>query len=69
MPPDFIPGPEQCFLSVSADGPLHVGADVHIVQNKAQCRLLPEAIFVPHWPQPGLVRRDPSRGVIFENVA
>jgi hypothetical protein len=68
-PPGFIPSPKQLFISVSADGPPHLGADIHIVQNRRQAALLPNAVFVPHWPQPGLLARDVTRGDKFENVA
>lgn len=36
-------------------------ADAEIVQNPVQADR-EQRIFVPHWPQPGLVPRDPSRG-------
>jgi hypothetical protein len=56
-------------VSVTADGPPHIGADVHIVQNIIQSRMIPKAVFVPHWPQPGLIPRSMLRGSTFERVA
>lgn len=43
-------------------------ADFEIVQNRhtADAR---RRFFVPHWPQPGLVPRDPARGSRIENIA
>ncbi|MBM3856886.1 MAG: glycosyltransferase family 1 protein [Verrucomicrobia bacterium] len=61
--------PRETFLvDVAADRPPHPGAQLHVVENKMQARLLPHAIFIPHWPQRGLIPRSPSRGLRFENV-
>ena len=61
--------PKETFLvDVTADRAPHPGAQLHVVENKMQSRLLPHAIFIPHWPQRGLIPRDPSRGLRFENV-
>ena len=68
MPSNFRPTHDQFFISVSADGPPHLGGDLHIVQNKAQEKLLPQSRFIPHWPQPGLIGRDYQRGSKFENI-
>ena len=56
------------FVDVVADGSPHPGAHLHIVQNRAYAKKLPNAIFMPHWSQPGLVARDPARGERFENL-
>ena len=56
------------FVDVVADGTPHPGAHLHIVQNRAHAKKLPNAIFIPHWSQPGLVPRDPQRGNRFENL-
>lgn len=69
IPPTFR-APEELFLAdVVADGLPHPAAHLHIVQNAAHARRLPRAIFMTHWPQPGLVRRDKARGTKFERVA
>lgn len=61
--------PQDTFLiDVVADRPPHPGAQLHVVENKLQARILPHAIFIPHWPQRGLIPRDPKRGTRFENV-
>jgi|GEM_PF-2001386 hypothetical protein len=56
------------FVDVVADDAPHPGAHLHIVQNKAYAKRLPNAVFMPHWPQPGLVSRDPQRGDRLENL-
>lgn len=61
--------PMETFLvDVTADRAPHPGAQLHVVENKMQAQLLPHAIFIPHWPQRGLIPRDPSRDLRFENV-
>lgn len=56
------------FVDILADGPPHPAAHLHLVQNKAYAKRLPNAIFVPHWSQPGLIPRDSQRGDRFENI-
>lgn len=65
---DFRPGPSQYFVCVVADGAPHRWADMFVVQNAVQARWLPGSIFVPHWPQPGIIHRDSQRGDRIENV-
>ena len=62
-----IPG--SVFLAdIVADHVPSASAHLHIVQNSAQVRRLWNSIFMPHWPQPNLLSRDPARGARFENV-
>jgi len=42
-------------------------ADVQIVQDPRQAGPV-HAMHVPHWPQPGLIPRDPSRGSRIERI-
>ncbi len=56
------------FIDIVADDTPHPAAHLHIVQNRAYRNRLPNAIFMPHWPQPGLVPRAPQRGERFENL-
>lgn len=62
-------GVHRCFAVVAqADRVFPPLADVVLVQNS----LLPDTAFrrfIPHWPQPGLLRRDPCRGTRLEVVA
>ena len=66
---DFRANPEQFVVAAAADFLPHPGAHLQILQNPAHARRLPGAIFVPHWPQPGLFPRDPTRGQTVERAA
>jgi len=68
LAPDFVARPELFVAGVVADGLPHPGVDLQIVQNLWHARRLPGAVFMPHWPQPGLVPRDPMRGAKMERV-
>src|SRR5215471_17213718 len=46
-------------VCLRADYPRRRWAHYHVVQNKNQQS--DQASFIPHWPQPGLIRRDPNR--------
>lgn len=68
LAPEFV-APRGLFLAgIVADGLPHPGVDLQILQNLWHAQHLPGAVFMPHWPQPGLVPRDPSRGAKLENV-
>ena len=54
-------------------------ARMHVVQNPGQVKLRGMEIlewpfapgpscFIPYWPQPGLIPRDPARGDLFQNI-
>lgn len=61
--------PSDCFIvGVRADRPALPVAAVRIVQNPAGQHSRRD-VFVPHWPQPGLIARDPARGTRVERVA
>ena len=66
---NFRANPRQFVVSVAADFLPHPGAQVQLLQNPAHARRLPGTIFVPHWPQPGLVPRDPARGPVVKTAA
>ena len=66
--PDFIAPRELFVAGVVADGLPHAGVDLQIVQNLWHARRLPGAVFIPHWPQPGIVPRDRTRGAKMERV-
>jgi len=60
---------ENIFLiDIITDGLPNPHAHLHLVQNKALAERLPHSFFIPHWPQPNLIPRDPTRGNRFENV-
>jgi len=61
--------PSGTFLvGVVADGLPHPACHFHVVQNEVHAQRLPRSLFLPHWPQPGLIPRDPGRGDRFENL-
>lgn len=67
---DLIAGvwPWHSFIvGVRADRPRLPMGHVRIVQNML-CVDGPDDFFVPHWPQPEIVPRDPSRGARVERV-
>ena len=83
-PSHLKPPANLLWVSIKADQNPHTYAQVHVVQNatevtartiQIQCLskdryLLPgKRFYMPHWPQPGIIPRNPSRGNRFENVA
>ncbi|GAB4165545.1 MAG: hypothetical protein Fur0032_02380 [Terrimicrobiaceae bacterium] len=68
LPPTLPARPGRFLIDVVADGSPHPSAQKHICQNPLQARKLPGSVFLPHWPQPGLIPRDPARGDRWENV-
>lgn len=55
-------------VDVVADNPPFPEAHLHIVQNKKQARKTKNSFYIPHWPQPHLIPRDPERKNRFENI-
>jgi hypothetical protein len=66
--PAFTPPDGLFFVGVVADSLAHPRAHLHLVQNKAHARRLWNSAFMPLWPQPNLVVRNPMRLDRFENV-
>lgn len=67
--PTGFRAPSGVFLvGVVADGLPHPACHFHVLQNAAHVKRLPRSCFLPHWPQPGLISRDPARGDRFENL-
>jgi hypothetical protein len=67
------PSAKLLLVCLRSDVDRHPYAQLHVVQNPYQAiprRLMTlwESYFIPHWPQPSIVPRDPSRGDTFENV-
>jgi hypothetical protein len=70
----MIPNRRQLFVCVVADFRRHPFSQLHIVQNPRDpllTRASPAwpAAFMPHWPETGLIPRDPARGDSFVNVS
>ena len=60
--------PGRFVIGVVADGLPNAAAQVHVCQNPVQASWVPGGVFIPHWPQPGLLPRCAARGEKFENV-
>jgi hypothetical protein len=67
------PGLKLLLVCLRADVDRHPYAQLHVVQNPyqaipSQFMTLWESHFIPHWPQPSIIPRNPQRGNAFENV-
>ncbi|MBD1942608.1 hypothetical protein H6F50_09610 [Coleofasciculus sp. FACHB-712] len=74
FPETMQPGTRQLMVVHQGDKTRHPYAQLHIVQNlqdEILVRALPlwESYYMRHWPQPGLIPRNPARGDRFENIA
>ena len=65
----FRPGRELLLVCLKADYDRHPFAQFHVVLNPRETRMIRNSAHIPHWPQPGLIPRDPARGDRFECVA
>lgn len=61
--------PQLFYVDVLADTRLLPHTHFHLIQNKAKARWTPHSLFVPHWPQPSLIPRDPARGSRLEKIS
>lgn len=56
-------------VDIIADaGTPHPAASLHLVPNSACAQYSSRTLFMPHWPQPFLIPRNPERGLRFENI-
>ena len=60
-------GQALLLICLKAESPLYPYAQLHVVQNRVEANGR-DRIFLPHWPQPGLLTRNPHRGNRFENL-
>ncbi|MEL6469423.1 MAG: hypothetical protein AAFQ74_06815 [Cyanobacteria bacterium J06623_4] len=65
----FVPAPKRFLVCMKAEAPLSAIATMHVVQNPTEASRAANCYFLPHWPQPQLIPRDPARGDRFETVA
>lgn len=65
---DFRPGPELFVVSIAGDESPAPFAQMHVVQNRMETRLISDSHYVPFWPQPGLIGRDAARGDTFNSL-
>ena len=66
--PSYRANPGVFCADIVADYVPHPGAHLHIVQNAVHARRLARSTFMPLWPHPNLLPRDPARGDRFENL-
>ncbi|MEQ8469306.1 hypothetical protein [Coleofasciculus sp. E1-EBD-02] len=75
FPNHLKPGRKLLMVCIKADRPRHPYAQLHIIQNpqnnmlKKSMMTVGDAYYLPHWPQPGLIPRNPARRDRFENIA
>jgi hypothetical protein len=69
VPRDFVPPAGLLFVCLRADSLFHPYAHLHVILNKLEENFWYPSVYMPHWPQPGLIPRDPARGDRWENAA
>jgi hypothetical protein len=69
FPYELRPKPKVLMVCIKPDRNPHPYAQLHIVQNPQEAKILRNTYYIPHWRQPGLISRNPARGEIFENIA
>ena len=69
----FKPLDRVMLVSARSDGMYHPSAQFNILHNPSLCERDRDSIwrphFVPHWPMPGLIKRNPDRGLTPKRVA
>lgn len=83
LPYESKPTPNVLWVCVKGDQNPHPYAHIHVVQNHREVEapalqiqsvkedrylLAGQRFYLPHWPQAGVIPRDPARGDRFENV-
>ena len=69
VPRDFVPPAGVLFVCLRADATFHPFAHWHVILNELAHHRWYPSVYMPHWPQPGLIPRDPARGDRWENAA
>ncbi|HSI14037.1 MAG TPA: glycosyltransferase [Chthoniobacter sp.] len=69
VPRDFVPPTGVLFVCLRADATFHPFAHWHVILNELARNSWYPSVYMPHWPQPGLIPRDPARGDRWENAA
>lgn len=64
---DIATNPRRLLICLKAESVLCPQAQLHVVQNP--CEAYPGCHFIPHWPQPRLLPRQPERQNWFETIA
>lgn len=69
IPREYIPPAGVSFVCLRADATFHPFAHWHVILNELARNAWYPSVYMPHWPQPGLIPRDPARGDRWENAA
>jgi hypothetical protein len=69
LPFYWQPPPEVLLICLKADYEPHPFAPLHVVLNGAEPLPGSEAVYMPHWPQVGLLPRKADRGDQFTTIA
>ncbi len=69
IPRDYVPPRGVLFVCLRADATFHPYAHLHVVLNRLALSGWYPSVYMPHWPQAGLLPRDPGRGDRWENAA
>jgi hypothetical protein len=69
VPRNYVPPRGVLFVCLRADATFHPFAHWHVVINRLALNRWYPSVYMPHWPQPGLIPRDSARGDRWENAA
>jgi hypothetical protein len=67
--PRLQPGSPLLLVCLKAESPGYPYAQLQVVQNPTEVNGYRDRFFLPHWTQPDLRPRDPTRGDRFETLA
>lgn len=66
---ELLSSPTRLIICIKADAPLCQNALIHVVQNPSEASPINDRYYIPHWPQPQLLGRLPSRAEQFSTIA
>lgn len=69
VPRDYVPPKGVLFVCLRADATWHPFAHFHVIINRLAANPWYPSVYMPHWPQAGLIPRDSARGDRWENAA
>ncbi|AFZ47931.1 hypothetical protein Cyast_1978 [Cyanobacterium stanieri PCC 7202] len=69
FPYELRPKEKQLLICIKPDRNPHPYAQLHIVQNPQDAKVLKNSYYIPLWRQPGLISRKLERHNLLENIA
>lgn len=69
FPYELRPKEKQLLICIKPDRNPHPYAQLHIVQNPEDAKVLKNSYYIPLWRQPGLIPRKLERHNLLENIA